>query len=229
MPALVWMPRATSAARPQHCCAQVRAPGTGIDSVVQGKANFRGHPLHLIFISFPVAFWSGAVFTDISGVLTHDAFWFRMSATLVAMGTIVAALAAIFGFIDYYTVAMSKRARRLALLHMLSSLATLAVFALACALRRTDDASPPGIALTAVGTVLLLIAGYFGSELANRFGIGVVERTTAPRSPAPTERTLNAPPRARTFSGTSPRRRRSRSNRPRSERTNVAASVRHEN
>lgn len=145
---------------------------------MQGKANFRGHPLHLIAVPFPIAFWSGAFGTDVAGLVTHDPFWFRMSVTLIWLGIAGAALATLFGFIDYYTLTLSKRARVLANRHLVWSVATTAAFPLALLLRARTYDSRAGIALTAAGGILLLIAGYFGSELANRFGAGVRERET---------------------------------------------------
>ena len=147
---------------------------------VQGKAAFRGHPVHLMLISFPVAFWSGALITDGIGAASGDGFWFRMSVALIAMGTIGAILASIFGYIDYLTVPMSKRARFVATCHLYASLGTIAIFAAAFALRATHERSPAGIAVTIVGALGLLFGGYFGSELSNRFGIGVVERKPKP-------------------------------------------------
>jgi uncharacterized membrane protein len=140
---------------------------------MQGKAAFRGHPLHLMLIPFPIAFWTGALFTDGAGALTHDAFWFRMSTVLVAMGTAGAALASIAGYVDYRTAAMSRKAFGVATGHLVWSLATLAAFVLAWALRRAAHDSVYGIAATIGGGALLFVAGYLGSELANRYRVGI--------------------------------------------------------
>ena len=147
---------------------------------MQGKANFRGHPLHLILISFPVAFWTGALFTDAVGAVRHDGFWFQMSVVLVAMGTVIAVLASICGYIDYLTVRMTRKARSVATGHLYWSLAATATFALAYLLRMHDAQSPFGIALTVGGALVLLVGGYLGSELANRYRIGILEAPPVP-------------------------------------------------
>jgi uncharacterized membrane protein len=144
---------------------------------VQGKATFRGHPLHLILIPFPVAFWTGAMLTDGAGAASHDPFWFRMSYVLVAMGTAGAIAAAVAGFVDYRTVPMSPKAHGIATSHLIWSLATLAVFALAWYLRARTFGAPAGIALTFAGGTLLFVAGYLGSELANRYRVGISDET----------------------------------------------------
>jgi uncharacterized membrane protein len=144
---------------------------------MQGKATFRGHPLHLMLIPFPVAFWTGALGTDVAGAASHDAFWFRMSATLVAMGTVGAVLASVAGYIDYRTAQMSRRAYGVATGHMVWSLATLAVFALAWYFRSAIFAAPAGVAATVAGGALLFVAGYLGSELANRYRVGISDES----------------------------------------------------
>jgi uncharacterized membrane protein len=143
---------------------------------VQGKATVLGHPIHLMLVSFPVAFWSGALITDGIGGLTHDAFWFRMSVALIVMGSVGGAIAALFGYIDYRTIRMSRAARRTATRHMLWSLGCLVIFPLAFLLRMADAPSGRGIAATIGGSLLLLVAGYYGSELSNRYNVGIRER-----------------------------------------------------
>lgn len=152
---------------------------------MQGKANFRGHPLHLILISFPVAFWTGALFTDVVGGLQHDTFWFRMSVVLIAMGTVVAVFASVCGYIDYRTVRMTRKARSVATGHMLWSLVATAVFALAYFARASAASSTLGIGLTVVGALVLLVGGYLGSELSNRFRIGILDAKPPDASRAP--------------------------------------------
>lgn len=143
---------------------------------MQGKATFRGHPLHLMTISFPVGFWTGTLVTDFIGWRSGDPFWYHMSVALIAMGTITGFIASIFGYIDYRTIAMSARAKKIATWHMWGSLLLLVVFPLAYFARAIDYGSPRGIGLTLLGAVILLVAGYWGSELAVRFGLGFPER-----------------------------------------------------
>jgi uncharacterized membrane protein len=144
--------------------------------MAQGKATFRGHPLHLMLVSFPIAFWSGALVTDGIGAATHDAFWYRMSVALIIFGSLTAVPAGIFGYIDYQTASMSRTAKRVGGRHLLWSLGTIVVFPVAYALRATDWSSRVGILVTVVGSLVLLVAGYYGSELANRHRVGIAER-----------------------------------------------------
>jgi uncharacterized membrane protein len=126
-----------------------------------------------MILPFPVAFWTGALITDVTGAFLHDAFWFRMSAVLLMMGTIGAVLASVAGYVDYRTAPMSPKARSVATGHMVWSLVATAIFALAWFLRASTFASPSGIAATVFGAAVLFVAGYLGSELANRYRIGI--------------------------------------------------------
>jgi uncharacterized membrane protein len=155
---------------------------------VQGKANFRGHPLHLMLISFPVALWTSALFTDSVGTWRNEEFWFQMSVVLIAMGTAVAVPAAVCGYVDYRTVPMKRAARRVASRHMWWSLGATVLFALTLAVRVHSSRSPWGIVLTIIGDGVLLVGGYLGSDLANRFRIGIadapaVEPQRSPEAP----------------------------------------------
>jgi uncharacterized membrane protein len=143
---------------------------------VQGKATFRGHPLHLMLVSFPIAFWSGALVTDGIGVAVRDPFWYHMSVALVAFGSLTAVPAGILGYVDYQTAPMSRAAKRVGGQHMLWSIGAIVVFPVAFALRASDWSSRIGIIATVVGSLVLLVAGYYGSELANRYRVGIAER-----------------------------------------------------
>jgi uncharacterized membrane protein len=70
---------------------------------------------------------------------------------------------------------MPRAARRTANGHLWWSLAAIGVFAAAWALRAAAPGSALGIALTASGSAIFLIGGYFGSELAARYGVGMRE------------------------------------------------------
>ena len=129
-----------------------------------------------MLVPFPVAFWTGALATDAAGAASHDPFWFRMSVALIAMGSLGALAAALFGYIDYRTIPMSRRAKKIATQHMLTSLGAIVVFPVAWLLRRYDHVSLYGIGVTLIGAIVLFVAGYFGSELSNRFGVGISER-----------------------------------------------------
>jgi len=106
-------------------------------------------------------------------MLTQGAYW------LIGIGVLGAFLAAGLGFLDLLTIPGGTPAFRTALVHMSLNLAVIALFSLAFVLRngRVDatDGTPTGlIALSAVGLVLLAVAGWLGGRLTYRYGVRVV-------------------------------------------------------
>jgi uncharacterized membrane protein len=146
---------------------------------VQGKANILGHPIHLMLVCFPVAFWSGTLVTDLAGLITRDAFWYRVSYLQIVAGTATGALCVIPGFIDYFTVPMGNKARLAANRHWIWSLACLIFFVGGLIIRTRDSTSFAGIVLTSTGALALLAGAFFGSELVARYHVGIIDRQPA--------------------------------------------------
>lgn len=144
---------------------------------MQGKATIGGHPIHPMLIPFPIAFYVGALLTDIISHWGDPIFWPRMSVVLIGLGIIGALLAALFGFIDYTTAPMSDSAKRTATTHMILSLLVTVIFAIAFYIRLGNATSVTGYVLTVLGVIVLMASGYLGGHLAYHFGIGVESST----------------------------------------------------
>ena len=99
--------------------------------------------------------------------------------TLIAAGLATGTAAAIFGYVDYLTIPMTRRAKGIAKAHLVTSLVTLALYAVAALLRSGDDGSPAGIAVSCAGALALLAGGYYGSELAHRYRVGISDAPTS--------------------------------------------------
>ncbi len=83
---------------------------------MQGKATFNGHPIHPMLIPFPIAFFVGALISDIISHWGDPVFWPRVSLVLIGFGIVGALAAAIFGFTDYLTAPLSAEAKKTATL-----------------------------------------------------------------------------------------------------------------
>jgi uncharacterized membrane protein len=55
-----------------------------------------------MLIPFPVAFLVGALLTDLAFIATGDGFWARASIWLIGAGIVMALLAAVAGFTDFF-------------------------------------------------------------------------------------------------------------------------------
>ncbi len=140
---------------------------------MQGKATINGHPIHPMLIPFPIAFFVGALISDIISRWGDPIFWPRMSVVLIGLGLIGAAAAALFGYIDYFTAPMSAEAKRTATTHMILNLSTIVVFAIALYLRWINATSVAGYVFTVLGVIVLGASGYLGGHLSYHYAVGV--------------------------------------------------------
>jgi len=140
---------------------------------MQGKATLNHHPIHPMLVPFPIAFFVGALVTDIISHWGDPVFWPRMSVVLIGLGIIGGLAAAIFGFVDYLTAPMSVGAKQTATKHMILNLITVVIFVVAFFVRFGDATSTLGYVLTVIGVIVLGCSGYLGGQLVFRGGVGV--------------------------------------------------------
>ena len=145
---------------------------------MKSRAHFKGHPLHPILVSFPIAFYTGTLLYDILAKTYSPEFLFT-AFNLEIAALISAGIAAIPGLIDYmYTVPPRSTAKKRGTKHALTNISVI-VFYLAALIYRTDNEVPNIlilIALEGVGWILLLFAGWMGGTLVYRNQIGVDPR-----------------------------------------------------
>lgn len=142
---------------------------------MKSKANFKGHPLHPIMVSFPIAFFIGTLGFDVLGLVFDRPGFHTTAMYLEIAGIGFALLAAVPGLIDYlFVVPPKSSAKKRATKHALTNLFMLIVFALALALRMQQDISFLLITgLELAGVILLSISGWLGGTLVYRNQIGV--------------------------------------------------------
>jgi len=142
---------------------------------MKSKAHFKGHPLHPILVSFPIAFFIGVLVFDVLGVM-YSRNDFHTTAMYLEIGGIgFALLAAVPGIIDYFFIVPPKSsAKKRGAKHGIINVTAVIIFAVALLLRQKQDASFVFIiALETSGVVLLGIAGWLGGTLVYRNQIGV--------------------------------------------------------
>jgi uncharacterized membrane protein/nitrite reductase/ring-hydroxylating ferredoxin subunit len=146
---------------------------------VRSAAHFRGHPVHPAIIPFPFAFLWGAFVADLIGVVFGSPSFGLTGWYLSAAGVIMALVAAVPGFIDYFkTVPPESSGHERATRHMLLNLSTVALFAISFFVRLGESHQPSTITLSleAIGVVLLSVAGWLGGVLVSRNQISVDHR-----------------------------------------------------
>jgi uncharacterized membrane protein len=143
------------------------------------KIKIAGHPLHVMLVGFPVAFYTAAFVSFACYHTNQNPFWFKMAVTANIAGVVMALVAAIPGFVDWLNIPSTKRAKRVGVVHMLCNVTALLLFAINAYVQyqKWDDIQPnesPAILLTGLGFVLTLVAGYLGWALVQSHHVGVL-------------------------------------------------------
>jgi uncharacterized membrane protein len=142
----------------------------------RSTAQIGGHPIHPMLIPFPIVCFIGALVTDIVFLNNHDPGWATASRYLLAVGLVMAALAAVAGLTDFMG---DERIRSMgdALKHMLANVTAVVLELVNFFVRLNSDAAiaKVGIYLSVVVVLVLVYSGWKGGELVFRHGIGVTD------------------------------------------------------
>jgi uncharacterized membrane protein len=144
---------------------------------VESTAAIAKHPLHHMLVAFPIAFLIGAFVTDIAFRSTTRAFWAEASFWLLLAGIVTALVAAIPGFLDFFTIRPAQ-SLWVAWAHMIGNLTVVVLAIVNVWLRWRDPAAGAmgwGFTLSLLQTALLLVNGWLGGELAYRYRMGTIE------------------------------------------------------
>jgi uncharacterized membrane protein len=142
----------------------------------KSTASIAGHPIHPMLIPFPIAFLVSAFVTDLVYWFTGDALWATASMWLLGAGVVMALVAALFGFTDFFG---EPRIRGLsdAWQHMIGNLIAVVLALVNWYIRYRSGAPagvlPYGIWMSLATVLLLLFNGWKGWEMVYRHHVGV--------------------------------------------------------
>lgn len=139
----------------------------------RSTAMIGGHPLHPMLVSFPIVCFIGVLVTDIVFLNNHMHGWATASRYLLAVGLVMAALAAVAGLTDFLG---DKRIQVSdAIKHAIANVTAVVVELINLFLRLHSDAAIGniGVYLSAIVVLILLYSGWKGGDLVFRHGIGV--------------------------------------------------------
>jgi uncharacterized membrane protein len=142
---------------------------------IPSRAAIAGHPLHPILVAFPIAFLVAAFVTDLLYWRTMNSSWAQASYWLLWAGIITAALAALVGMIDFFSIER-VRAHPAGWLHAGLNVSVLVLSILNVWLRKDNAETailPWGLVLSALVTFLLMLSGWYGGELIYRYKIAI--------------------------------------------------------
>ena len=142
---------------------------------LSSTAKIAGHPIHPMLVPFPIAFFVGALVTDLLYWRAPDAMWETFSIWLITAGLVMAGLAAIAGLIDFVS---NKAIRTLAPAwpHVLGNVLALVLAFINAFVHSRDGYTavvPSGLILSGLVVVILLFTGWMGGEMVYRHRVGV--------------------------------------------------------
>lgn len=142
-------------------------------------ASIGGHPIHPMLIPFPIALWVFSLIADVVYLWRGNPAWKDWVAFYALLaGIIGAALAAVFGIIDWLSI-KDREVKKVADWHARLNVIALVVFAASFYLRTAGGASWVGgshtvpFALSVLGVILITISGWLGGELVFKHGVAV--------------------------------------------------------
>lgn len=135
------------------------------------------HPLHPMLVTFPIAFYIGALGADAAYWFTADVFWTRAAIWLLGAATTMGALAGITGTIELFAV-RDIRHRAASWNHFLAAVMLLAVGAINWMFRMREPIEsvlPQGIYLSALTAAMVAVTGWLGGKLVFEHQVGIHE------------------------------------------------------
>ena len=147
---------------------------------MRSKAAIGNHPIHPALVTIPIGALVLALIGDIAMSAVHTQFWYSFGLYCLGIGILGALLAAIFGFIDYFSVSMTAPARTLATRHMVLNLTAVVLYIISFFLRLNNAAFLTGrwavvMALEVIALVILATSGWIGGQMAYVHRVGVLE------------------------------------------------------
>jgi uncharacterized membrane protein len=133
------------------------------------KATLHGVPIHAMLVPFPIVCFIGALVTDIAYANTANIQWSNFSAWLLAVGTVFAGIAAVFGAIDFFFGTRGSDRPLIGWIHMIANLAIFVIALFNNFVHARDgwtSVVPTGLTLSAITVILLFVSGHLGGRLA---------------------------------------------------------------
>jgi uncharacterized membrane protein len=150
---------------------------------MRASANIGGHPIHPMLIPFPIGLWVFSLVADLIFLWRGNPVWKDWIAFYALLaGIIGAALAAVFGIIDWLGLKGSEEVTRVANWHARLNVIALIIFIASFYLRTAGGMRLTGgsytipVLLSVIGVILISISGWLGGELSFRYGVGVEAR-----------------------------------------------------
>lgn len=144
---------------------------------MESRVKFLGHAVHPILIVFPLGLLATAVIFDIIYLIWASRDMASVAYWMMAAGIVGGLIAAPFGLIDWLGIPSGTRAKTIGLLHGISNVIALLLFAGSWWMRHDLPERPETYAsiLSFLGFAIAGVGGWLGGELVERLGVSVDE------------------------------------------------------
>lgn len=146
------------------------------DSGVPSTVAIAGHPLHPLLVTFPIAFLTAPLATDLAYWFTQDLFWARASVWLIGAGILTGLIAAATGLMDFLKIDRVRQ-HSAGWIHMVGNVAAIGLSLVNIGLRWGNAAAaivPVGLVLSLIVATALGVTGWYGAELIYRHKVAVI-------------------------------------------------------
>ena len=137
-------------------------------------AKIAGRPIHPMTISLPITLLVITFASDIAFYVTGAASFATVSLYALGFGIVFAAIAGVFGFIDYFGSARI-RSLRAANIHMIGNVTILVLSVINFLIRGGSETQVPlaGLILSIIVFIAIHVTGWMGWTMVYRHGVGV--------------------------------------------------------
>lgn len=146
---------------------------------MSSPASVAGHPIHPMIIPFPIGLWVFSLISDLIYLWRGNIIWRDWIAFYALLaGIIGAAVAAVFGIIDWLSI-KDREVKKVADWHARLNVIALLIFIASFYLRTTNGSRWVSgsytipLLLSVLGVILITISGYLGGELVFKYGVAV--------------------------------------------------------
>lgn len=143
------------------------------------RLKILGHPIHPMLVAFPIALYTSTLVAYLIYIVGHDTFWFKVAVVVNLAGIVMAAVAALPGFLDWATgIPNGSPAKAHGLNHMLLNVAALILFVVNAIIHTGQFLSPNpegiwGFVISLIGAGCTVAAGFFGWTMIQTDHVGV--------------------------------------------------------
>lgn len=140
----------------------------------RSTAKIAGRPIHPMTISLPITLLVITFASDIAFYVAGAAIFATVSLYALGFGIVFAAIAGVFGFIDYFGSARI-RSLRAANIHMVGNVTILILSVINFLLRGGSETQVPlsGLILSIIVFIAIHVTGWMGWTMVYRHGVGV--------------------------------------------------------